>query len=118
MKFIKIPLLLIWRLWFYILMFAFLLLFSPFLLLFSFKESHYYLFWKFARMLSKLLIYGMGFRLNFRAKEQIDPEKSYMFCPNHASLLDPFVLIALSRKPIVFVGKKELAKIPVFGFFL
>ena len=117
MKFIKIPLLLIWRLWFYILMFAFLLLFSPFLLLFSFKESHYYLFWKFARMLSKLLIYGMGFRLNFRAEEQIDPEKSYMFCPNHASLLDPFVLIALSRKPIVFVGKKELAKIPVFGFF-
>jgi len=27
------------------------------------------------------------------------------------------VLIALSKKPIVFVGKKELARIPVFGFF-
>jgi len=40
-----------------------------------------------------------------------------MFCPNHASLMDPFVLIVLSKNPIVFVGKKELVKIPIFGFF-
>ena len=39
-----------------------------------------------------------------------------MYCVNHASFLDPFVLIALSKKPIVFVGKKELSKIPIFGF--
>jgi 1-acyl-sn-glycerol-3-phosphate acyltransferase len=116
-KFIKIPLFLIWRLWFGVLMAASLLLFFPFLLLFSFKEEHYHLFWKFARMLSRILVYGMGFRLSFKSNEDIDPNKSYMFCPNHASLLDPFVLIALSKRPIVFVGKKELAKIPIFGFF-
>ena len=68
-------------------------------------------------MLSKILIYGMGFRLKFKANQNIDPSKSYMYCANHASLLDPFVLIALSKKPIVFVGKKELSKIPIFGFF-
>ena len=68
-------------------------------------------------MLSKILIYGMGFRLKFKANQNIDPSKSYMYCVNHASLLDPFVLIALSKKPIVFVGKKELSKIPIFGFF-
>ncbi|WP_299671555.1 1-acyl-sn-glycerol-3-phosphate acyltransferase [uncultured Polaribacter sp.] len=59
----------------------------------------------------------MGFRLDFTSDQSIDPDKSYMFCPNHTSLLDPFILIALSKNPIVFVGKKELAKIPVFGFF-
>ena len=59
----------------------------------------------------------MGFRLDFTAEQEIEPNKSYMFCPNHASLLDPFVLIAISKNPIVFVGKKELVKIPVFGFF-
>ena len=59
----------------------------------------------------------MGFRLKFKANQNIDPSKSYMYCANHASLLDPFVLIALSKKPIVFVGKKELSKIPIFGFF-
>jgi 1-acyl-sn-glycerol-3-phosphate acyltransferase len=116
-KFIKIPLFLIWRLWFGILMFVSLFLFFPFLLIFSFKEEHYHVFWKFARMLSRILVYGMGFRLSFKSNENIDPNKSYMYCPNHASLLDPFVLIALSKRPIVFVGKKELAKIPIFGFF-
>jgi|TARA_B110000240_G_C13376000_1_gene400341 1-acyl-sn-glycerol-3-phosphate acyltransferase len=116
-KFIKIPLFLIWRLWFGILMFVSLFLFFPFLLIFSFKEEHYHVFWKFARIISRILVYGMGFRLSFKSNENIDPNKSYMYCPNHASLLDPFVLIALSKRPIVFVGKKELAKIPIFGFF-
>ncbi|WP_375240204.1 lysophospholipid acyltransferase family protein [Polaribacter sp.] len=117
MKLFKIPLLLIWRLWFYILMFVSLLIFFPFLLIFTIKEEHYPIFWKFARLISKILIYGMGFRIDLTADEKIDVDKSYMFCPNHASLLDPFVLIVLSKRPIVFVGKKELVKIPVFGFF-
>jgi 1-acyl-sn-glycerol-3-phosphate acyltransferase len=116
-KFLKIPLLLFWRVWFYVLMVVSILVFFPFLLIFSFKEKHYHLFWNFARILSKILIYGMGFRLKFKANQNIDPGKSYMYCANHASFLDPFVLIALSKKPIVFVGKKELSKIPIFGFF-
>jgi 1-acyl-sn-glycerol-3-phosphate acyltransferase len=115
-KFLKIPLFLFWRLWFGILMFISLLLFFPFLFIFSIKKKHYHLFWKFARMLSKILIYGMGFRLNFKSDQKIDPSKSYMYCLNHASFLDPFILIVLSKKPIVFVGKRELAKIPIFGF--
>lgn len=93
------------------------LVLSPFLLLFSFKEEHYHLFWKVARILSKVLVYGMGFRLDLQLDEEMEGNKSYMICPNHASLMDPFVLIALSKNPIVFVGKKELVKIPVFGFF-
>ena len=31
--------------------------------------------------------------------------------------MDGFVLVASSKNPIVFVGKKELEKIPIFGFF-
>lgn len=98
-------------------MFTTLLVLSPFLLLFTFKEEQYHQFWKVARVLSKILVYGMGFSIDFNAAQTIEPDKSYMFCPNHASLLDPFVLIILSKNPIVFVGKKELVKIPVFGFF-
>ena len=59
----------------------------------------------------------MGFRLQVTIDEELDSNKSYMFCPNHASLLDPFVLIAISKNPIVFIGKQELVKIPIFGFF-
>ncbi|MFK8058755.1 MAG: lysophospholipid acyltransferase family protein [Polaribacter sp.] len=117
MKYIKIPFLLIWRLWFYILMFTTIILMTPFLLVFTYKEEYYHLLWKLVRIWSKVLIYGMGFRLDFQFDEEIEPSKSYMFCPNHASLMDPFVLIVSSKNPIVFVGKKELVKIPVFGFF-
>ena len=117
MKYLKIPFLLIWRFWFYLLMIITVIILSPFLLLFSFKEEQYHLFWKVARILSKILIYGMGFRLNFKFDQEIVANKSYMFCPNHTSLLDPFILIASSKNPIVFVGKQELVKIPVFGFF-
>ena len=90
---------------------------SPLLFIFTFKEAYYHLLWKLVRIWAKLLIYGMGFRLNIQLDQEIEPNKSYMFCPNHASLMDHFVLIALSKNPIVFVGKQELVKIPIFGFF-
>ncbi|MEO9570521.1 MAG: lysophospholipid acyltransferase family protein [Polaribacter sp.] len=90
---------------------------SPLLLIFTLKEAYYHLLWKLVRIWSRVLIYGMGFGLKFQLDEKIEPNKSYMFCPNHASFMDPFILIISSKNPIVFVGKKELAKIPVFGFF-
>ena len=117
MKFIKIPFLLIWRLWFYILMFCTILLMAPFLLVLTAKDSYYPAFWKLVRAWSYVLVYGMGFRIKKQIDQELDRNQSYMFCPNHASLMDPFVLIVLSKNPIVFVGKQELAKIPIFGFF-
>lgn len=117
MKFLKIPFLLIWRVWFYILIFITIMIMVPFLLVLTSKEEYYPTFWKMVRLWAKVLIYGMGFRLKIQADEVLDRNKSYMFCPNHASLMDPFVLIALSKNPIVFVGKQEFVKIPIFGFF-
>lgn len=116
MKYLKIPFLLIWRLWFYVLMAVTIILMLPFLLILSAKEEYYPQFWKLIRAWSKVLVYGMGFWLKINSDQEIERDKSYMFCPNHGSLMDPFVLIALSKNPIVFVGKQELVKIPVFGF--
>lgn len=117
MKFLKIPFLLIWRLWFYILIIGSIILISPLLFILTAKEAYYPTFWKMIRVWAKVLVYGMGFRLKVQNDQILDRNKSYMFCPNHASLVDPFVLIVLSKNPIVFVGKQELVKIPVFGFF-
>lgn len=98
-------------------MIATILIMIPFLLILTAKESYYPTFWKMVRIWSKVLIYGMGFRLKVKRDQELERDKSYMFCPNHASLMDPFVLIALSKNPIVFVGKQEFVKIPIFGFF-
>ncbi len=40
-----------------------------------------------------------------------------MFVANHTSMTDIMLMLATVKNPFVFVGKKELAKIPLFGFF-
>jgi 1-acyl-sn-glycerol-3-phosphate acyltransferase len=59
----------------------------------------------------------MGFRLKIEREQFVEKNKSYVFVANHASLLDPWVMIVMSKNPIVFIGKKELVKVPIFGFF-
>lgn len=59
----------------------------------------------------------MGFRLKITREQTLIPTKNYMFCANHASLLDFWIMVVLSKNPIVFVGKKELTKLPIFGYF-
>ncbi len=117
MKYIKMPFLLIWRAWFYILVFATIIILSPVLLVLTSSEKLYPAFWKVVRVFSYILIYGMGFRLKIEKEEHADRNKSYVFCANHTSFFDIWLMCVLNKNPIVFVGKKELVKIPVFGFF-
>lgn len=97
-------------------MFVTIILLLPLLFILSAKDTYYAAFWKIARFWSKILVYGMGFSLKVTKDQELNRSKSYMFCANHASLMDAFVLIVLSKNPIVFVGKQEFVKIPIFGF--
>ena len=40
-----------------------------------------------------------------------------MFVANHTSMTDIMLMLYVTKSPFVFVGKAELAKIPLFGFF-
>ena len=40
-----------------------------------------------------------------------------MLVANHTSMLDIMLMLRISKNPFVFVGKKELVKIPLFGYF-
>ncbi len=40
-----------------------------------------------------------------------------MFCANHTSMTDIMLMLSVVKNPFVFVGKMELTKIPLFGFF-
>ena len=59
----------------------------------------------------------MGFRVKLKKENEIIFGKSYMFVANHTSMTDIMLMLAIEKNPFVFVGKKELAKIPLFGFF-
>ena len=60
----------------------------------------------------------MGFRWKIEHEEKMEKGKSYMFIANHTSMTDiMLMLVCVKNSPFVFVGKKELAKIPLFGYF-
>jgi 1-acyl-sn-glycerol-3-phosphate acyltransferase len=40
-----------------------------------------------------------------------------MFVANHTSMTDIMLMLSVIKNPFVFVGKTELTKIPLFGFF-
>jgi len=50
-------------------------------------------------------------------EEKLEKSKSYMLVANHTSMLDIMLMLWVIKNPFVFVGKKELMNIPVFGFF-
>ncbi len=63
------------------------------------------------------ILYGMGCIPKIIREQKLERGKSYMLVANHTSMLDIMLMLKVSRNPFVFVGKKELSKIPLFGFF-
>ncbi|TAI47492.1 lysophospholipid acyltransferase family protein [Flagellimonas allohymeniacidonis] len=108
----------LYRIWFYVLVAVPIFLFLPALLLTTISEKTYKEFFWLARNLwAKPILYGMGCFPKVTYEQNLVKGKSYMLVANHTSMLDIMLMLVVSRNPFVFVGKKELVKIPVFGFF-
>ncbi|MBU2948204.1 lysophospholipid acyltransferase family protein [Zobellia uliginosa] len=108
----------LYRIWFYILVALPILLFFPFLLLSTLSEKWYpQFFWMARNLWATPILYGMGCPPKVSWEQKIIMGKSYMLVANHTSMLDIMLMLYISKNPFVFVGKKELQKIPLFGFF-
>ena len=108
----------IYRIWFYVLVTIPILLFFPFLLLLTISERTYpQFFWTARNLWARPILYGMGCFPKIVREQQMLKGKSYMLVANHTSMLDIMLMLVVSRNPFVFVGKKELEKLPIFGFF-
>ena len=117
MAFFKYPFWLLYRIWFYILVAIPIIVMFPLLIISISKEAWYPYFFKLARIWSKFILIGMGFAYKITSEEKLDPNKSYMFVANHTSMADIMLMLVAVKNPFVFVGKQELTKIPLFGFF-
>jgi len=106
-----------WRIWFYAWLLLSIIPIFPVLLIVTSSESLYPVFFKIARAWAKTILFVMGFKIDLVEEVFLEKKKSFMFCPNHTSMIDVFVMLAITKNPFVFVGKKELTKIPIFGFF-
>jgi 1-acyl-sn-glycerol-3-phosphate acyltransferase len=57
-----------------------------------------------------------GVRVEVSGVERLDPKQTYIFTPNHQSLIEvPLFVTYLGRNP-AYLGKKEIFKYPVFGY--
>lgn len=117
MKALKIIFWTLYRIWFYVLMAIPIIIMFPFLFISILKEKWYPYFFVMARIWAKVILFGMGFYPKVETEEEIIEGKSYMFVSNHTSMTDIMLMLSVVKNPFVFVGKTELAKIPLFGFF-
>lgn len=117
MKIIRKFLLLLYRIWFYILIVVPILALFPILLLSVSRERWYPFFFWLARFWARIILFGMGFAPKIKRLEKTEKGKSYMYVANHTSMTDIMLMLHVVKNPFVFVGKKELSRFPVFGYF-
>ncbi|WP_320055343.1 lysophospholipid acyltransferase family protein [Algoriphagus halophytocola] len=70
----------------------------------------------FIRVWAKTWSFLSGIRYEIHGKEFIEPHKPYIYIFNHRSFLDAAVIPISIPQQIRAIGKKELAKIPLFGW--
>jgi len=118
MKFLKYPFWVLYRIWFYVLVALPIIIMFPFLILSIAKEKWYPYFFRLARIWSKAILIGMGYGWKIDKAQKLKKGESFMFVANQTSMINiMLMLVSIKDNPFVFVGKKELAKLPLFGFF-
>jgi len=116
MHYIRIFLLALWNVWFYVLALVALVLCFPFLLVCLLREQWYQGIYFLGRYFwSPFILFGMGFIPIIRHKATIDYSKQYVFVANHLSMIDIMMLFVTIRKPSMFIGKAELKRLPLFA---
>ena len=110
-------LLTLWRLWFCILCTIPVILIFPLSpIIFVLPRGYDILYWYARNIWASFVLIGMGFSIKKIKNFHFEKNKSYLLVANHSSYIDPMVMLRLFEKPFVFVGKKELNSIPIFGY--
>ncbi len=107
----------LYHIWYYALMLVSILGLFPWLLWYSRRVEQFPRFYRFGRLWSAWILNGMGLIRKVRYEARIDWSRPYMVVANHSSELDVMYCYRLVKSPTVFIGKAELAKLPLFGFF-
>ncbi|MBN3584238.1 1-acyl-sn-glycerol-3-phosphate acyltransferase [Algoriphagus aestuarii] len=101
-----------------LLIFVFLmLLFGLFIvipLLFSPKAGEVSFF--FIRVWARIWAFLSGFKIEIHGREKIDLNQPYIYIFNHRSFFDAPVIPVAIPQQVRALGKKELSKIPLFGW--
>jgi 1-acyl-sn-glycerol-3-phosphate acyltransferase len=107
-----------WGLWFYFWLALLTLALGSGALIGSFFGRTGAVVQHFARWWAKFLLWITRIKVEVRGLEHLKPEETYVFAANHRSQFDIFVLLAVLPGRFLWVAKKSLFQIPIFGHAL
>lgn len=87
-------------------------------MIFSLIDRSHTLYFKLSKYFSGGILWISRIKLEVTGLENIDKEKTYVFVSNHSSQYDIVTLQKVIPNRMAMIFKKELAKIPVFGWQL
>jgi 1-acyl-sn-glycerol-3-phosphate acyltransferase len=108
---------LIWRGWYYLMVLVGIILVLPLIIIAVQRVEWYPFFFKCARFWARFILLMMGFRLKVDYRYHPKSDEQFIFCANHTSEMDIMTALSVLPNHFVFIGKKELGKIPLFGYF-
>jgi 1-acyl-sn-glycerol-3-phosphate acyltransferase len=91
---------------------------SIFAMIFSIIDRSHTLYFKLSKYFSGGVLWLSGIKLDITGLENLDKKKTYVFVSNHSSQYDIVVLQKTIPNRMAIIFKKELAKIPFFGWQL
>ena len=65
-----------------------------------------------------VLVMRLLFRLEARGTEHVPREGAILVVANHSSILDPPLVGGMAPRPLCYLAKEELFRIPLFGRFI
>ena len=71
---------------------------------------------KISRLWARWILWSMGIGCEIKGMDHLNREHQYIFMSNHESALDILLCVACLPYNIIFLAKKELFSIPVFGW--
>ena len=107
----------IWRLWFLTMFILVFLAFLPALFFFTAIIKNQIVVANLSRYWSKLTIWLSFIVPVVEWEDKIQKNRSYIFCANHVSTLDIPLILAVMPTPLQYIGKAEISRIPIFGYF-
>ena len=103
--------------WFYFLAGIQVVLYFPFLVLILLMPHAYTkLFWIARNIWARIILHGSGYYVRIENREKLKSKTNCLIIANHSSHMDVFLMLIANKKPFMFVGKKELYRIPLFGY--
>ncbi|MEP7265519.1 MAG: lysophospholipid acyltransferase family protein [Bacteroidota bacterium] len=107
----------IWCGWFFLTGFLSFLIFYPFFLLFLSREKWFPLAWRLKKVWAHIILFCSGIFYKIKSEGEVDKDKAYIICPNHASYLDIVLANIAFPNYFHFIAKAELQNIPLFNIF-